>query len=106
MNFSEAVISLNKVLTEKQPATFSSSWIYSNAPTVYRFVRNNYRTENDLIDWDTVTKSLDRSFAKRWTRYRHKQARLYEKRSEVDAVLTRYKDKLYTFFAPASKEDM
>ena len=105
MNFSEAVISLNKVLTEKQPATFSSSWIYSNAPTVYRFVRNNYRTENDLIDWDVVTKSLDRSFAKRWTRYRYKQARLYEKRSEVDAVLTRYKGKLYTFFAPASKED-
>jgi len=105
MDFAKAVTLLNITLTEKQPSTFSSSWIYSNAPAVYHFVRLNYRTENDLIDWDIVTKSLDRSFAKRWTRYRYKQARLYEKRSEVEAVLVRYKDKLYTFFAPASKED-
>jgi len=105
MDFCNAIKLLNKTLAEKEPLAFSSSWIYTNVPTVYHFVRNNYRTENDLIDWDIVTKSLDRSFAKRWTRYRYKQAKLYEKRSEVDAVLSRYKDKLYTFFAPATKED-
>lgn len=105
MNFAKAVTLLNITLIEKQPMTFSSSWIYTNVPGVYNFVRNNYRTENDLIDWDIVTKSLDRSFAKRWTRYRYKQARPYVKRSEVDAVLIKYKDKLYTFFAPATKED-
>lgn len=105
MTFAKAVRLLNTTLTEKQPSTFSSSWIYFNTPSVYHFVRVNYRTENDHIDWDIITQSLDRSFAKRWTRYRYKQARLYKKRSDVDAVLERYKDKLYTFFAPASKED-
>jgi hypothetical protein len=105
MDFYEAVNSLNKILAEKQPSTFSSSWIYFNAPGIYHFVRNNYRTENDLIDWDIVTGSLNRAYAKRWTRYRYKQIRSYEKQSEVDAVLTKYKDKLYTFFAPASDSD-
>ncbi len=105
IDFSKAIESLTKVLKEKNPEQITSSWIYLNAPTVYRFIRNNYRTENDHIDWDIVTRSLDRVYAKRWTRYRYKQARLYKKRSEVDAVLTRYKDKLYTFFAPASDSD-
>ena len=105
MDFDTAFKILNKKLEEVEPEVLSSSWIYFNAPNVYHFVRNNYRTENDLIDWDIVTRSLDRGYAKRWTRYKYKQARLYERQSEVDAVLTRYKDKLYTFFAPASDSD-
>lgn len=105
MNLQTATEKLNLILRERQPATISSSWIYFNAPSVYHFVRNNYRTENDQIDWDIVTRSLDRAYAKRWTRYRYKQARLYERQSEVDAVLIKYKDRLYTFFAPASDSD-
>jgi hypothetical protein len=105
MDFNSAIKILNQALEHNQPDTFSSSWIYFNTPKVYHFVRNNYRTENDQIDWDIVTRSLDRTYAKRWTRYRYKQARLYERQSEVDAVLIKYKDKLYTFFAPASESD-
>lgn len=105
MDLVKAVIILNEKLDACQPSSFSSSWIYFNAPVVYRFVRNNYRTENNQIDWDIITKSLNRAYVKRWTRYRYKQARLYEKPSEVDAILERYRDKLYTFFAPASESD-
>ena len=77
MNFDIAIKILNQKLEEVEPEILSSSWIYFNAPRVYRFVRNNYRTENDHIDWDMVTRSLNRAYAKRWTRYRYKQARLY-----------------------------
>lgn len=105
MNFDTAIKILSQKLEEVEPEILSSSWIYFNTPRVYHFVRNNYRTENNLIDWDIVTRSLDHAYAKRWTRYRYKQARLYKRQSEVDAVLNRYKDKLYTFFAPASDSD-
>lgn len=105
MDFDKAIKYLNQVLKEKQPETLSSSWIFENAKPVYNYVRINIRTENGLIDWDVVTKSIDRSFAKRWIRYRYKQARLYNRQSEVDAVLVRYKEKLYTFIAPADAND-
>lgn len=105
MNFDLAIKVLNQKLEEMEPEVLSSSWIYFKAPAVYHFVRNNFRTENNLIDWDIVTRSIHRTYAKRWTRYRYKQARLYERPSEVDAILERYRDKLYTFFAPASESD-
>lgn len=105
MNFDLAIKVLNQKLEEMEPEVLSSSWIYFKAPAVYHFVRNNFRTENNLIDWDIVTRSIHRTYAKRWTRYRYKQSRLYERPSEVDAILERYRDKLYTFFAPASESD-
>ncbi len=105
MDFNIAIKILSRALDGEQPISFNSSWIYHKTPKVYHFVRNNYRTENNQIDWDIVTRSLDRTYAKRWTRYRYRQARLYERQSEVDAILTRYKDKLYTLFAPASDSD-
>jgi hypothetical protein len=104
-DFSGAIKYLNKVLEEKQPETLTSSWIFENVKPVYTYVRLNIRTENSLIDWDVVTKSIDRSFSKRWIRYRYKQARPYNRQSEVDAVLARYKEKLYTFIAPADASD-
>lgn len=105
MNFDKAIFRLNQTLEEKQPQTFSSSWIFIHAHPVYQYVQKNIRTENGGIDWDIVTKSIDRTFSKRWTRYRYKQAKAYERQSEVDVILERYKDKLYTFIAPAGARD-
>ncbi|MCC7304559.1 hypothetical protein IT418_04075, partial [bacterium] len=76
-----------------------------NAPHVYRYINKNVRTENDDIDWDRITSSLDRSFCKRWVRYRQKSTRVYENQSEVDIILSKYKDRLYTFIAYATEED-
>ena len=105
MLFSEAITTLNQTLSEKQPSTFSPSWILEHTPRVYRYIHKNIRTENNDIDWDMITRSLERSFQKRWLRYRHKQAKPYERQSEVDTILQKYKDKLYTFICPSGDDD-
>ena len=105
MTFDYHIKILNDTLFEKKPSKISSSWILQNAPRVYRYINKNIRTENDDIDWDRVTSSLDRSFCKRWVRYRQKSIRVYENQSEVDIILSKYKDRLYTFIAYATEDD-
>jgi len=105
MLFDDCIKILNNTLSEKNPPKFNASWILQNIPQVYRYINKNIRTENDDIDWDRVTSSLDRSFCKRWIRYRQKSNRVYENQSEVDIILSKYKDRLYTFIAYATEDD-
>jgi hypothetical protein len=105
MNFRKAVIILNNSLEEKQPETFSSSWILIKTPAVYRYFHKNIRTENNDIDWDRITSALKRSFQKRWIRYRRRSAKKYENQDEVDKVLNKYKEKLYIFIAALDEKD-
>jgi hypothetical protein len=105
MDFRTAIKILNKSLKEKQPKEFSSSWIINNTPDVYRYIWKNVRTENDAIDWDKVTSHLHRYLQKRWIRYRRKQIKPYEDQIEVDRIINKYRDKLYTFMAPQHEKD-
>lgn len=105
MTFDTAIKILNTELEQKQPEFINASWILKNNPKLYGYIWRNIRTEHGTVDWDTVTRSLDRSFSKRWIRYRYKQALPYESQSEVDVVLAKYKDKLYTFLGYAEEGD-
>jgi hypothetical protein len=105
MDFRTAIELLNKALEEKQPSSFSSSWIFTNVLPVYQYVRKNLRNENNSIDWDSVTRQISREYQKRWTSYRYKQAQPYRRRTEVDSILERYKEKLYVFLSPADDYD-
>lgn len=96
---------LGNKLSKEDPTNFNASWIVQHTPHVYRHIYKKYRLDTGGIDWDTVTSNLDRKYQKRWTRYRYKQARAYEKQSEVDLILNRYQDKLYTFIAQATDND-
>lgn len=60
MEFKEAVDILNKLLSEKEPSKFNSSWILNNAPRVYQYINKNVRTQNNKIDWDKITRYLDK----------------------------------------------
>lgn len=104
-SFNVAIKTLNKILKQEQPKTFSSSWICKNSQPAYNYFRLNLRTENNDVDWDTVTQALHRSFQKRWVRYKRKNIKLYERQSEVDVILEKYKNKLYTFLTPADERD-
>lgn len=105
MDFDSVIASINKLLLEKQPQAFNRSWIRVNAPRAYRFIQKNVRIENGGIDWDRITRGLDHKFQRQWTGSFRKKARPYRNRTEVDIVLRRYNDKLYTFLAPANKSD-
>src|SRR5574343_1152561 len=99
MNFEHAIKTTTKHLKQQNPKTFSSSWIYTHCPSVYNFVRINFRTETSDIDWDRFTIALPRKYSKRWVRYKRKPAKPYENQDELNIILTKYKDKMYTFVA-------
>jgi hypothetical protein len=105
MDFNKAIRKLNTTLKQKDPQTFSSSWIYTNCPRVYRYIPKNIRTEYSTIDWDEVTSKLSRKYQQRWVRYRRRFVKEYEDQNEVDIILTKYKEKLYTFIALQHEED-
>jgi hypothetical protein len=105
MDFRTAIKTLNKSLRERQPKEFSCSWILINEPEVYRYIQKNIRTENDAIDWDRVTKRLNKYLQKRWTRYRRRDAKPYEDQVEVDRILNKHRDKLYVFITASNDKD-
>lgn len=106
MDFDTAVSTIHALLEKEQPKTFSSSWIFARTPTVYNFIRVNYRTENDLVDWDRLTYALHPEYAKRWIRYKRRPAKSYKDQHEVDRILSKYKDKLYTFVIAIDPKDI
>ncbi|MCB9810687.1 MAG: hypothetical protein H6779_02565 [Candidatus Nomurabacteria bacterium] len=105
MDLKGAILQISIELEKHQPETFSSTWIYTYAPQAYRYAFKNVRLDTGGIDWDVITGKLDRTYQKRWTRYRYKQAKQYARQSEVDLILKRYRNRLYTFIAQASDED-
>lgn len=105
MTLKGAVRILNKLLGKHRPETFSSSWIFRHSQSVYNFVRLNFRTDLGTVDWDALTPLLKRKYQKRWKRYRVKRMNPYEDQEELDKVLNKYRDKLYTVINPLNTDD-
>jgi hypothetical protein len=55
MKFEIIIENLNQILKEKNPKKFDTSWIEINATSVYQYICENIRTENNDVDWDKVT---------------------------------------------------
>jgi hypothetical protein len=106
MNFFSAVKEINKLLKTIQPHTFCSSWIRKYAPHVYRFIQRNVRAEVGGIDWDRVTRALDRKLQRRWQASRRgRRPECIRDKRAVEIILRKYHDKLYTFVSPADAND-
>jgi len=105
MDFDLVVKTINELLIEKRPDTFNSSWIQKHAPHVYRFIRKNVRTEMGGIDWDRVTRCLDRKLQRKWITSARSVEKKYRKKTEVEIIIQKYHGKLYTFLNPSDKGD-
>ena len=105
MNFRQCAKILSRILREKNPQEFSSSWILQNAPSAYRFISQNVRNEVGEIDWDRVTVALSRRYQKRWVRYRYKLRREYEDQDELEKILGKHREKLYIFIATSNEKE-
>ena len=95
MDFDYAVKTINKLLIEKRPDTFNSSSIRKHAPHVYRFVQKNVKTEIGVIDWDRVTRALDRRFQRKWITSSLNRKKSYRKKAEVGNILKKYQPKFF-----------
>jgi hypothetical protein len=105
MDFLAAVTTINRLLKIIHPPTFCSSWIRLQAPQVYRFIQNNVRTEIGSIDWDRITRALDRKLQRRWQASRRGRRSGIRDKKAVGIILGKYHDKLYTFLSPADAND-
>lgn len=106
MDFPSAVQAINTLLRTIQPDTFCSSWILKQAPQVYRFIQKNVRTVTGGIDWDTVTRALDRTLQRRWQASRRgRPARNIRHSNAVAIVLKKHETRLYTFLSPLDASD-
>jgi hypothetical protein len=103
MDFDSAIETLNKLLRKKQPHRFNSSWIREYSPSSYRYFQRNIRRESGGIDWDRITRALNRKFQRRWMASRRSGTRQYRSKAEVKIILHKYDDKLYTFLTPYDK---
>ena len=105
MDYNSAVKTINMLLIKNQPSTFNSSWIRGYAPHIYRFFQKNIRRESGGIDWDRITRGLDRKFQKKWIISKRNGTKLYQSKAEVKMILYKYDGELYTFLTPADKEN-
>jgi len=105
MDFYSAVQTTNNLLRQQQPQSFNSSWIRQFAPQVYRFIQKNIRSEIGGIDWDKFTRALDLKFQRQWHSSWRKGMKLYRDKTEVEIILRRYNDKLYTFITQKNEND-
>lgn len=105
MDFNGAVKTINRLLKEKRPDAFNSSWIRKHDPRVYRFIQKNVRADIGGIDWDRVTLALDRRYQRKWNPSSRNRSRTYRKKAEVAIILQKYQAKLYAFITPADKND-
>lgn len=105
MCFDYAVKTINKLLRKKRPDTFNSSWLQKNAPHVYRFIQKNVRADAGGIDWDKITRAIDRRFQYKWKPSYRKRTKPYRKKAEIGIIFQKYHDKLYVFIAPQDRHD-
>jgi hypothetical protein len=96
VDFDSAVKTINKLLRKNQPNIFNSSWIRRHAPHIYRFFQKNVRRETGGIDWDRITRALDRKFQRKWITSRHKGTKLSRNKTDLNIIVRKYEAKLYT----------
>lgn len=69
-------------------------------------MQKNVRAEGGGIDWDRVTRALERRFQRRWHGSRRGRPTKGRKdKRTVEVILKRYNDKLYTFLSFADAQD-
>jgi hypothetical protein len=105
MKLETSLRELNTLLHEMNPEKITVSWILTYSPKTYRTICKYARTPLNTIDWDLVTSYLDRSFQKRFVRYKSKLVKQYENKDEITKIFNTYKDKLYVCIAPCDEEE-
>lgn len=107
-DFYKATQTLNAVLKQKRPKTFDPLWIERNVEDLYKYLSRYVQTDSGEVDWDAVTLTLDRRFQKRWYWYRPKRvldAIPYENKHELDGILSKYQNKLYTALVSVNEQE-
>jgi hypothetical protein len=106
MNLEKAICYINRSINKKQPKSFDDKWIKYRCKISHQFIVDNIKTEFGEPDWDLVVSKLERCNQKIWMKgIKRAINEPYKDQLELDIILEKYKDKLYTFLAQQNKED-
>jgi hypothetical protein len=106
MNLEKAICNINRSINKKRPETFNNQWIKYRCKISHQFIVDNIKTEFGEPDWDLVVSKLERCNQKIWMKGTKRAINEpYKDQLELDIILEKYKDKLYTFLAQQGKED-
>lgn len=106
MNFYQAAKNINRSLNKKQPEKFNSQWIKNRCRISYEFIIDNVKNEFGDPDWDLIISKLERHSQKLWMkRVKRESCDCYSNKTELDIILKKNKNKLYTFIAQNDKDD-
>lgn len=106
MTVEQSIKNINKSLNKKQPEKFNPQWIKNCCRASYEFIINNVKNEFGEPDWDLIISRLERHNQRLWMKRVKKQlCDCYSSKEELDIILKKNKNKLYTFIAQNDKED-
>ncbi|MFA6514381.1 MAG: hypothetical protein WCT50_03805 [Patescibacteria group bacterium] len=108
MDLSQAVRNIDRSLIKKQPKSFHLNWVKYRCKVSYKYIVDNIKDEFNQTDWDLVISQLQRYNQGLWLKKKRRQRKtvsLYEDEDELNIILNKYKEKLYTFISRESKED-
>jgi len=102
----KAIKNINRSLIKKQPLSFSPVWIKYRCKISYKFIVDAVKDEWGKPDWDLIVSKLERCNQKLWLKgVKRKKIELYKNKNELDVILNKYNNKLYTFLTCKDKED-
>lgn len=106
MNLEKAVCNINRAINKRNPETFNNQWIKYRCRISHQYIVDNILTEFSEPDWDLVVSKLERCNQKIWMKgVKRAINEPYKDLFELDIILKKYQDKLYTFLAQQGRED-
>lgn len=108
MDLNQAIKNIDRSIAKRSPLSFHPNWVKYRCKVSYKYIVNNIKDEFNYTDWDLVVSKLQRCNQKLWLKKKKRKrspAILYKDKEELDVILNRYREKLYTFISRESKED-
>jgi len=106
LDANKVIKNINRSLNKKQPEKFNPQWIKNRCRVSYEFIICNVKNEFGEPDWDFIISKLERHNQKLWMkRVKRELCDCYSNKTELDIILKKNKNKLYTFIVQNDKED-
>lgn len=108
MNLNQAIKNIDRSIAKRSPLSFHPNWVKYRCKVSYKYIVDNIKDEFNYTDWDLVVSKLQRYNQKLWLKKKKRKRGptiLYKDKEELDVILNRYREKLYTFISRKNKED-
>lgn len=108
MDLNQAIKNIDRSIVKRSPQSFHPNWVKYSCKVSYKYIVDNIKDEFNQTDWDLIVSMLQRYNQRLWLKKKNRKKKvviLYKDEEELDIVLNRHKEKLYTFISRENKQD-